>query len=129
MSFPFPPVWTEKHNHKDLKDLILNVTDNNKKNANERKTIKFKADVNQEHTNVSFNVSDTFLKEDLIRLEDTLERLISRNENGNNLQPLESSLLTSHKRLFDIPKCSKNEENDDQNSSIVEMISEILDNE
>ena len=78
MSFPFPPVWTEKHNHKDLKDLILNVTDNNKKNANERKTIKFKADVNQEHTNGSFNVSDTFLKEDLIRLEDTLERLISR---------------------------------------------------
>ena len=46
-----------------------------------------------------------------------------------NLQPLNSSLLTSHERLYDIPKCSKNEENDDQNSSIVEMISETLDNE
>merc|ERR1712126_781896 len=37
MSFPFPPLWNDhdkKHNHKDLKDFVLKVTDIDKKNEN-----------------------------------------------------------------------------------------------
>ena len=78
MSFPFPPLWNDhdkKHNHKDLKDFVLKVTDNDKKNESKRKSIKSATHLEHDH------LMESFMKEKsdhLKKLEDDLEKLVSK---------------------------------------------------
>ena len=63
MSFPFPLRWNElekKHKHKDIKDLVLNVTDNDSmENADKRK--RNKTNQGQEHLlKRAYEISETY---------------------------------------------------------------------
>ena len=78
MSFPFPPLWNDhdkKHNHKDLKDFVLKVTDIDKNNESKRKSTKNATHLEHDH------LMESFMKEksdDLKKLEDDLQKLISK---------------------------------------------------
>ena len=78
MSFPFSPLWNDhdnKHNHTDLKDFVLKVTDNDKKNESKRKSMKIVTHLEHDH------LMESFMKEKsdhLKKLEDDLEKLVSK---------------------------------------------------
>lgn len=78
MSFPFSPLWNDqdkKHNHNDLKDFVLKVTDIDMKNESKRKSMKIVTHLEHDH------LMESFMKEksdDLKKLEDDLQNLISK---------------------------------------------------
>ena len=69
-SFPFPTTWNEleeKHNHKNIIDLISKVTDNTSKNNESKKYTKFQRNFKQEiqdkrnKRNESFKIASDIL--------------------------------------------------------------------
>jgi len=125
MSFPFPPLWNDhdkKHNHKDLKDFVLKVTDIDKKNESKRKSTKNATHLEHDH------LMESFMKEksdDLKKLEDDLQKLISKNENNICSRSLTPSFVAFGKQL----KYDKNEDNVDDTNNLEEILNEIHENE
>jgi len=115
MSFPFPLLWNElekKHKHKDIKDLVLNVTDKDSmKNNCQKKRIKSKSNQGQEHLfKRAYEIKETYRADK--------EKMPLKEENKKFLR----SLASSFNELGGMTPANISEENDNESNSIIEKI-------
>jgi len=126
MSFPFPTTWNEleeKHNHKNIKDIISKVTDNSSKN-NESKKIytKFQRNFKQEYPSESFKIVSDIMSV----YQDELHNTSLKDENSKSIK---RSVVPSSNKINKIAEDIFEENNGVSNSVIEEMLNdfEILD--
>jgi len=128
MSFLFPTTWNEleeKHNHKNIKDLISKVTDNtSKNNESKKKYTKFQRNFKQEYPSESFKISSDILS----MYQDELPNNSLKDENSKSIK---RSAVPSSNKMNEITEDIFEENNGVTNSVIEEMLNkfEILDND
>jgi len=128
MSFPFPTTWNEleeKHNHKNIKDLISKVTDNtSKNNESKKKYTKFQRNFKQEYPSESFKIASDILS----MYQDELNNTSLKDENSKSIK---RSVVPTSNKINEITEDIFEENNGVSNSVIEEMLNdfEILDND
>merc|ERR1719188_875685 len=125
MSFPFPTTWNEleeKHNHKNIKDLISKVTDNTSKYNESKK--KFQRKFKQEYPSESFKIASDILS----MYQNELPNTSLKDENSKSIK---RSVVPSPNKINEITEDIFEENNGVSNSVIEEMVNdfEILDND
>jgi len=121
MSFPFPTTWNkleEKHNHKNIKDLISKVTDNSSNNESKKKYTKFQRNFKQEYPSESFKIASDIMS----MYQDELHNTSLKDENSKSIK---RSVVPSSNKINKIAE-DIFEENNGVSNSVEETVEEML---